>query len=359
MPKLQPWISTLPSVEGSAGNGLDVLDDSNSSLEDAAQALEGFVLSHQREEKSSLSALKSSFGRVTPGQRALLWLLESGAVHDVAYVAHPTFLKTVTHCLVAEDGLEYLQHRILVKDNPLAPTSVAIGRDNSFWRGRLLLHTLEAQAYWTEKAMLLEDSVDTWLSMLRQAEDQRVFISPGMSRKWIIQLLSTCHSKLVVTGTKFEEFVSAHGFWSALTRDEWTFEVACLSMYHPDKGDASRILDILRRHGYSPNKQVCKMLDSKNPKAHQKLFVVLIHAAQLLARGGSLGDARWILDFGRAHIPDSFRMRKYSSEIEDDSQWKARRSEIAAGLADEHGNLKNSRDRMLLPEDKIVFIRRD
>jgi hypothetical protein len=109
------------------------------------------VLNHQRQDALSLPEAKRHFERATPGQRALLWLLNSGAVSDIAYLAHPTFLRAVTHCLVAEGGLGYITHWMMVKDNPLAPVGVNIGRDNSFWRGRLLLYTMQAQAYWTEK----------------------------------------------------------------------------------------------------------------------------------------------------------------------------------------------------------------
>ena len=76
-----------------------------------------------------------------PGQRALLWLLKSGAVSDLAYLSHPTFLKAVAHCLVAENGLRYLFHWIMVEDNLFALVDVKLGRGNSFWRGRLLRYT--------------------------------------------------------------------------------------------------------------------------------------------------------------------------------------------------------------------------
>jgi len=134
--QLQNWISKLPPINKSDENELDVLDLSNSSLEVVARALECFVLSHQRQDGSSPSEIKSSFERATPGQRAFLWLLKSGAVDDLAYLSHPTFLKAVVHCLVAEDGLKYLFHSIMVKDNPIAPVDVKFGRENSFWRGR-------------------------------------------------------------------------------------------------------------------------------------------------------------------------------------------------------------------------------
>lgn len=150
------------------------------------------MLNHQRQDALSLPKIKPHLERATPGQHALLCLLKSDALHDLAYLAHPTFLSAVAHCLVAEGGLGYLLHWTMVEDNPIATVAMdalggKFGRDNSFWRGRLLLHTMEAQAYWTERPLFLEDSVDTWLSIVRKAADQRVFISPAVSARWLAQ----------------------------------------------------------------------------------------------------------------------------------------------------------------------------
>lgn len=153
----------------------------------------------------------------------------------------------------------------MVKDNPLAPVGVSIGRDNSFWRGRLLLHTMEAQAYWTENEMVLEDSVDTWLSMLRQASDQRTYISPAMSAKWVTHLLCIRAVGPLLTGAKFEQYVHAHGYWSVWNERELHFQIAHLLMHHPDKGDPTLVLEILRRHVESGNQAIYDVLD---PKIH-------------------------------------------------------------------------------------------
>jgi len=315
------------------------------------------VVRHQRQDASSLSGLKSSFERETPGQRALLWLIKSGAVGDLAYLSHPTFLKAVAHCLVVEDGLRYLIHWIMVKDNPLAPTVVQVGRDNSFWRGRLLLHTMESQAYWTENAMLLEDSVDTWLSLLRQASDQQTFISPAMSAKWMTQLLTTRSlGGPFLTSAKFEEYVRAHGYLSAWVKDELMFQVGRLLMHHPNKRDATMILEILRRHCESENRAVYDLLSPQNSRGNGLMFLTIVELAQLLAHQGSLIDAHWALDFGREHIPEFFQMRSVAKHAMggDFYSRKAHSGEIAAGLADEQGNLKQI-DQTLLPNSRPVL----
>jgi hypothetical protein len=305
--------------------------------------------------------LKTSFERATPGQRALLWLVKSGAVSDLAYLSHPTFLKAVAHCLVAEDGLKYLLQWILVKDNPLAPADVQIGRENSFWRARLLLYTMESQAYWTENAMLLEDSVNTWLSMVRQASTQQTYISPAMSAKWATQLLTTRSlGGPFLTSAKFEEFVRAHGSWSAWEEDMVVLQIGRLLMHHPGKRDATIMLDILRRHCDITNKTIDRLLAPTDPKGNGLMFLTIVELAQLLAHQGSLRDAHWVLDFGRHHIPDFFQMRKVAQHAIGGGSYlrKARRVEIAAGLADEQGNLKQADRNLMLNSRPVMGWRR-
>jgi hypothetical protein len=266
-------------------------------------------------------------------------------------------LKAVVHCLVAEDGLKYLFHWIMVKDNPLAPVDVKLGRENSFWRGRLLLYTMESQAYWTENVMLLEDSVDTWLSMVRQASNQRTYISPAMSAKWVSQLLTTRSlGGPFLTSAKFEEYVRAHGSWSAWDEDTVTFEQGRLLMHHPDKRNATIVLEILRRHCDRTNEAIYDLLSPTNPRGNGLMFLTIVELAQLLAHQGSLRDAHWVLDFGREHIPDFFQMRKVAQHAigGDNYARKAYKSEVAKGLADEQGNLKED-DRNLLPNSRPVL----
>ena len=199
------------------------------------------MFSHQRRDTAlSLSETKSHFERAGPGQRALLWLLKSNALHDLAFLAHPTFLSAVTHCLIAEDGLKYIIHWLMVKDNPLAPAptrdiAVTIGRDNSFWRARLLVHTMEARAYWTENVMLLEDSVDTWLSVVRHLSEtvpeKRVFVSPAWSAKWATQRLTVEGSGPHLSSAKFDEFLCRTPFWLSWDSDDLDLHIARLLMH--------------------------------------------------------------------------------------------------------------------------------
>jgi len=196
----------------------------------------------------------------------------------------------------------------MVKDNQLAPVGVAHGRENSFWRGRLLLNTMEAQAYWTENVMTLEDSVDTWLLMLRQATVQQRYISPLMSANWVTRLLTTRSlGGLFLSSAKFEEYLRAHDSWSAREEDDLHFMVARLLMHHPDKPNTTMALEILRRHCESTNEALCRLLAPENPKGNGTMFLMIVELAQLLARQGSLREAHWALDFGRGSSLSSFR----------------------------------------------------
>lgn len=74
------------------------------------------------------------------------------------------------------------------------------------------------------------------------------------------------------------------------------------------------------------------------------MYGMLLDLARLLSRQGRTADAHWVLDFGRAYMPEQFRMRKSAesspSAIYAGPRRKATRAEIAAGFADEQGNLK-------------------
>jgi hypothetical protein len=149
--QLQPWILRIRPTDLDAEEGLDVLDDVHSSMFQVARALEVLVFRYQRRDTESLHETMSPFERAKPGQRALLWLLKSNAVRDIAFLKHPTLLRAISHCLVAEGGFRWLQDWLTQEDNPMASLTDSkvrvLGQPDNFWRGRLLLHTMEAQAY--------------------------------------------------------------------------------------------------------------------------------------------------------------------------------------------------------------------
>lgn len=261
----------------------------------------------------------------------------------------------------------------MVKDNPLAPAptrdiAVTIGRDNSFWRARLLVHTMEAQAYWTENVMLLEDSVDTWLSVVRHLSEtvpeKRVFVSPAWSAKWATQRLTVEGSGPHLSSAKFDEFLCRTPFWLSWDSDDLDLHIARLLMHHPNGGDGTALLAILRRSGSSEKHALYQLLSPTHPDGNGLMYGMLLDLARLLNRQGRTADAHWVLDFGRAHMPEQFRMRKsaeFSLSARDGGpRRKATRAEIAAGFADEQGNLKNDIDflqraRHLLPNTKPIF----
>jgi hypothetical protein len=187
--QLQPWITRLPPSDQNTGKSLRVLDDAHSSLHEVARALEIFVFKHQRQESESLHGTISRFEHAKPGQRALLWLLKSNAIRDIAFLEHPTVLRSVSHCLVAEGGLRWLQDWLTQTDNPLAslPKSEALVPDltDRFWRGRVLLNTVEAQANWTRNPLVLDESLGTFNSMITYAQKQRMYRVFSMAGKWL------------------------------------------------------------------------------------------------------------------------------------------------------------------------------
>lgn len=58
----------------------------------------------------------------TQGQYTLLWPLKAQGMQTTAFVYHPTSLKVVTYCLVAEQQIDIVIDWIATVDGPLAPT---------------------------------------------------------------------------------------------------------------------------------------------------------------------------------------------------------------------------------------------
>lgn len=154
---------------------LTAVDDAESTLGSVAQALKEFIASHQRPVSQSPSKLLQAFRDEKPGQCALLWLLKAQGMRSFDFVNHPTFLKAIAHCLVAEDKIPYLQNWMTASDDPLSHLA-SESVQHELWRGRILLHTIEAQAYWSEDFPPLDESVNTYFATTRRAIENGIYI---------------------------------------------------------------------------------------------------------------------------------------------------------------------------------------
>lgn len=360
--QLQPWIPKLHSTIHNAEEGLRVLDDANSSLHDVARALECFVLRHQRHDSKASHEIRGVFNLAKPGQRALIWLLKSGAMGDSAFLEHQTFLKAISHCLVAEDGMKWLRDWLTAHQSPLAPAvksgDVVIG--HSLWRGRLLLHTMEAQAYWTESPLLLEDSLGTFDSITLQASQTRLFVASSLAGRWIEKMIFSPRDAACYLSTpSFDTYLRSIQFWDQ-RHDFAAFRVARLLLSHPSRRDGTALLSILKHHEHTAHSAVQTFLDPAYPQSHKALFSSLVDLAKLQARQGLLEDAHWVLDFGQKHLPNLFARRNSHITASSKVSWRRKptESEIAYGLADAQGNWKDTdrkRSDALFPEYRPVF----
>jgi hypothetical protein len=338
----------------------------------AARALELFVFRYQRRDTESLHETMSRFERAKPGQRALLWLLKSNAVRDIAFLKHPTLLRAISHCLVAEGGFRWLQDWLTQEDNPLSsltdPEVRELGQPDNFWRGRLLLHTMEAQAYWTRNPLFLVEPLKTFASIIDHVVEQRTFMSFSMAGKWLeTTIMSAQDNAPILSEPTFMRYLRNVRFWDQ-SADLEGFRIAKLLTKHPTQPDGDMLLGILKLHQHSAHPIIQAQLEPTNPLGNKSLFSALIHLAKLLAQQGSLTDAHWVLDFGRVHMPDIFTgfhvaFRERSTQDQGGlKRWRRKPTprEVAEGLGDAQGNWIKTDDNKtpgLIPDRTLAFRR--
>jgi hypothetical protein len=90
-------------------------------------------------------------------------------MHKLNFLGHPTFLRDVVHCLVAESNLQVLTEWILATDSSQQPLPSLMVTSSQIGRARILKYTIQSQSYWTQNPLILEESVRTYDSFTRKA----------------------------------------------------------------------------------------------------------------------------------------------------------------------------------------------
>lgn len=349
--RAQSWIPRTKLSAQEAVKGLAAVDDVTSDLQTVAHALKNFVATHQLRDNqdSSRPQVRSVFRDKTPGQRALLWLLKAQGMRSFAFMDHPYFLEAVTHCLVAEDKLGYLHDWMAATGGPLSELALK-ETQHELWRGQVLLHTVEAQAYWSENPLLLDDGMIMFLSAVGIARERDIYLPLSMTFDWFLRALCRPGAHLLSVAL-FDRYIAMLKKWYH-NKDEADFKVARLMLAHPAGPDASYLLAILEKwqaaghdnFQWSPALSSNRGMSALATNTDYMAFWIYIETAQTLSKQGSEAKARWVLDVAKDRLPHMFAMKKparmswrqqYSSDRS--SPRRPTAHEIGRGLADETG----------------------
>jgi hypothetical protein len=112
------------------------------------------------------------YQKTKPDSLALRWLLHIRKFHELDSLEHPSFVQLTVHCLVADGSLDALEQWILCTD--AIQRSTPANRNAPLWSGRISKYAIQSQSYWTEASLILEDSVNTFVTVARQDKERRL-----------------------------------------------------------------------------------------------------------------------------------------------------------------------------------------
>ena len=200
-------------------------------------------------------------------------------------------------------------------------------------------YTVQTRAYWTQETLLLEESIQTYLSTTRRAVGH-VYVSHVLPAGWLRNLLSL-KTRPTVEDTSLDYFRKLMPFWIKSDLRHLEFRQARLSVNHPqpDPLPALRLFQKAKNPDWHRWLALC--LNPAGKESSIMGWTLFIDTAQLLARKGRLDDAKWVLDLGRDMLPLMFQMKPLRGGWATKSNGMHRRlpnaDEAAAGLVDSEG----------------------
>jgi hypothetical protein len=307
------------------------------------RALACFSKSHQRYLDQPVAATLSRYRQAKPGSLALHWLLHSDNTCELNQWEHSRLLKLISHCLVAEGNLDILTAWVLAKDAPTQSLST-VSLQPDFWRGQILSYTMQAQAYWTQHPLLLEESMQTYLVTTRRAI-RHVYVSHSLPATWLLQILSLT-AATCVEGSSYDYFRSLMPFWQKNQQD-LDFKQAEMSFMHPTQPGPLPALLWLQKHANSDwDQQPTRHIDPAGRDSSARGWLFFVRTAQLLASSSRHEDAKWVLDIGRDSLPLRFAMRRPRGKLSTTTPRRlATPDEVVAGMADINGYLLSTKKR--------------
>jgi len=120
-----------------------------------ASSLDALVQRHQTSDGATLTETTDAYKHLKPGECALLWLMRTGEHRRQDFLQHKTLLKSIMHCLVAESSWDVIRSWVFT-DNSHSPSLHLERSVQNVWRGRILAHALEAEAYWSSDPLPLD-----------------------------------------------------------------------------------------------------------------------------------------------------------------------------------------------------------
>ncbi|KAK3661569.1 hypothetical protein LTR56_000057 [Elasticomyces elasticus] len=291
---------------------LAAFDEPNTTLFGAAQSLEAFISNTIA--TGGLSKLREKIKDCQTGTVSLSWYSNSGVLHrDDPDYDLPRFFRALTLCITAEDedADNHMWKLILLKDD--GPGSNDFNRARI--RGDLLRWMVEAQALWAPRTAPLDKAFRTFFRAVDISRKGTVHIPTGLASSWLEGPLETEVAE-TVSQQDYERFIQQTQLWKKEPSDSG-LAISISSLFRP-KPDLSYALYFWKRAESQPDSFTRDLLSARRSVTQCMLFWHLTRLAQHLHRSGDRVNGRWVLDFGRKHVPAMFKMQP-PTVVEDDA----------------------------------------
>lgn len=263
-------------------------------------------------ELSSKQEQRERYQQVQCGRRTLLWLLGGSRYHKLDLMMHPEFVRVFVHCIAAEKdtNMEYLWSWLSIDEHPAFAVSWRPSEQKA-WRASVLKHLMESTTYWApnvtqgleEALVLYEHGFQLGRSPERQGNRPPIPFYPA--GYWLHRQLSR-HESHDVSQEMILTFASSLHVWCT-DHDERSYLRARLLLQ-------IKPFDMFKYFKKSEEKRKTSLWtqDFLRPKARNSaasLFISIVNTSQALEKARASTQARWILDFGRALLPEFFQRR--------------------------------------------------
>lgn len=289
---------------------LQILEDLSADIDQVAGCLEAYAATLHQSHVAK-NDVQVTLAASDVGGKALRWLYSSKYHVWIDSWEANRFLKMLAYSMVGGRWEEeHLWQLLLVEYVPASPNATKY-QDN-LWKAQLLHHLVWSHMFWSSDGNAFKSGLNA-LERAVQAS-QKAILSENPDPRIAFDVPSTSLQRFLIDvepasirHEDFERFSTLSAVW---LNDRKTREIDKLMIdhLHPSGPNPWPVLSFLRRHGsgFNNDPALRRKIGGKRKPSNTPMWQFLVKTAQALQKQGYLANARWVIDFGRAHYPDRF-----------------------------------------------------
>ena len=253
----------------------------------------------------SPAAEQKAHKRDNSAEKALLWLLDSGAVDNVDLRSHEELLACLASCIAAQGKNDAFLQWFNIPHVPRFAVDWPLIEQRR-WKASALRQFIEAIAFFSTRTSGLEDSIDTFLELVSPAPHPH---APALARAgmWIRDQIVVNDQAKLLKQDLFRSFRESIPFWIKNKGECW-FQQSQLDLA---RGDCDSALFALSSQATKATLSAYfdESLEISPRHFDRMLFCYLVRLARSLHQQGRYAEAFAVLRYGRAKSPTHFAVQ--------------------------------------------------